>query len=134
MLKSISMAPACCGSHACVCGRYVQCFGPKNWVQFHIHPDFRNIQIYNQTVTSYPFPHYTVALSHIYYRFEYISVLFPFLYLTKFSFLFSRMASHLHSCFLYRDSDRPLPHSISGHIFDRRFPGRRALGCTSIVL
>jgi hypothetical protein len=34
MLKSISMAPACCGSRACVCGRYVQCFGPKNWVQF----------------------------------------------------------------------------------------------------
>jgi hypothetical protein len=26
--------PAYCGSRACVCGRYVQCFGPKNWVQF----------------------------------------------------------------------------------------------------
>jgi hypothetical protein len=25
---------AYCGSHACVCRRYVQCFGPKNWVQF----------------------------------------------------------------------------------------------------
>jgi hypothetical protein len=34
MLKSISMAPACCRSCACVYGKYVQCFGPKNSVQF----------------------------------------------------------------------------------------------------
>ena len=26
--------PTYCGSHACVCDRYFQCFGPKNWVQF----------------------------------------------------------------------------------------------------
>jgi hypothetical protein len=34
MLNNISMAPACCRSCACVYGKYVQCFGPKNSVQF----------------------------------------------------------------------------------------------------
>jgi hypothetical protein len=35
---------------------------------------------------------------------------------------------------LYHESDRPLPHSILSHFFDRRFPGRRAQHCASIVL
>jgi hypothetical protein len=34
MLKSISMAPACCRSCTCVYDKYVQCFGAKNSVQF----------------------------------------------------------------------------------------------------
>jgi hypothetical protein len=34
MLKSISITPARCKSHARVYGKYVQCFGPKNLVQF----------------------------------------------------------------------------------------------------
>jgi hypothetical protein len=34
MLKRISMDPACCKSCACVYGKYVQCFGANNSVQF----------------------------------------------------------------------------------------------------
>ena len=35
---------------------------------------------------------------------------------------------------LYRDSDRPLPHSIPIHFYVRIFLGKRALYCTSIVM
>jgi hypothetical protein len=35
---------------------------------------------------------------------------------------------------LYHESDRPLPHSILNHFFDRGFPTRRAQDCASIVL
>jgi hypothetical protein len=34
MLNSISMAPSCCRSYACVYVKYVHCCGPKNSVQF----------------------------------------------------------------------------------------------------
>jgi hypothetical protein len=35
---------------------------------------------------------------------------------------------------LYHDSDHLLPHSMSNHCFDNKFPGRWALDFTSIVL
>jgi hypothetical protein len=69
--------------------------------------------------------------------------LFPVLYLSRHLVIFPKMSSCAgwRTCgftfalvLLYRDSDRPLPHSMSSHFSDRGFLGRRALDCTSIVL
>jgi hypothetical protein len=104
--------------------------------------------ICNKYTTPKTYRKYLARKWNIYYRFEYISPYFPSSILNQIPVSLFPLLSpscylvvllKMSSCagwrthgftfslvLLYRDSDRPLPHSIPSHIFDRGFPGRRS--------